>query len=647
MPATKPISVDFGVDGNKELQKHVENNIMILKNGLRNLHQDKVEKWRKLYKGQPEEEVRSFPWRNASNLVIQVIGENVETLVAYVIGSIYEVMPIYHTGLIGDWTQEAHGREQQEAVEMLMNLVALEPKYLDLYRVESSAVAEAVKYGTVAVKLPWYTDVEAVAVGQSGSKVEFSEFTKYDGPRPEKIEFDRWAATPSAATLEDAPFKYHEVVLTKQQMEERFFNGIFEKGTKKDGVDSPYDVVMKQPDIPTGVDEKQQKKDQDANVNQNQGYSDPKWLAYECWFPYFKDGKKFRIIYTFHLKTKTKLRAIYNFYPQNEEPWELGRLGYTEDGLYGMGYCEMLQHYQEEVSTSHNQRVDRRTLNNTSMLRVDPDRLLDAQFSASPMGILPFRDGEVEVIQLGTEGQGAYEIQSEMHSLGLAKARAGTEDGGMQAPGGSTVNKKGGLSAMGTFSVLQAGNRRRNVRVTDMRYLHLKMGRKFLQQYAEFGIGELGNFFGEKKKYLELALASVKKGRLYLPIRAATASVNKELEKQNDMLLTQVMQRHHMGISQIMQAIQNPAIPPEMKEFLKGWIDSSSIVMDRILRNFNYDDTSRMLPEKTLINNMNKGAANGANQGNAGANGAADGGTPQADQSSAGGNPLLQNSSPS
>jgi len=69
------------------------------------------------------------------------------------------------------------------------------------------------------------------------------------------------------------------------------------------------------------------------------------------------------------------------------------------------------------------------------------------------------------------------------------------------------------------------------------------------------------------------------------------------------MLLTQVMQRHHMGVSQILQSVGNPGLPPELKDFLIGWIDSSSLLMARILRNFGHDDISRMLPERKIIEN--------------------------------------------
>src|ERR1700757_45770 len=227
MPLTEPIVVDFGADANKELKKFVKENILSLKQSFETLHREKVQKWERLYRGVPKDQVKNFPWKNASNVIIQLIGENVDIVRARILGTIYEIMPLWNTGLIGDWDESEGGGEQQEAIHEFMNYVGLEPTELDLYRVESAAANETIKYGTMVMKLPWIKDMEAEAVGTFEGKTEFREFTKYEGPRPEKLEFTKWEATPTATTLEQAPFKYHIVTLRRQQLEERKFNGVY------------------------------------------------------------------------------------------------------------------------------------------------------------------------------------------------------------------------------------------------------------------------------------------------------------------------------------------------------------------------------------------------------------------------------------
>jgi hypothetical protein len=153
---------------------------------------------------------------------------------------------------------------------------------------------------------------------------------------------------------------------------------------------------------------------------------------------------------------------------------------------------------------------------------------------------------------------------------------------------------------------MQQSNKRSNLRTTDMRYSHISLGRLVLKLYAYFGLGDKGRIFGKNEKYLVKALEAVKQGRLNFPVRASTASVNRELEKQNDMLLVNVLRQHHMGISQLMQAVMGGQLPPELAKYLVKTIRSSDALMHQVLRNFGHDDTSRLLPDNDLVEALNK-----------------------------------------
>ena len=144
--------------------------------------------------------------------------------------------------------------------------------------------------------------------------------------------------------------------------------------------------------------------------------------------------------------------------------------------------------------------------------------------------------------------------------------------------------------------------------------MHLKMGRKFGKMYANFGIGERLKRFGQDAEWLKKALDNIRTGRLDLPIKAANASINKELEKQNDMLLMQVMQRHHGSIAQILQGLGAPGMPPELKMFLIGVVGASGQLMSRILRNFNHDDIGRLQPELKIFEMLKGAEANESRQ---------------------------------
>lgn len=605
----KPIKVNFGVDEDSCLDKYVYDNLMSLKQSYANLHDNLVPEWRRLIKGKPKDKVRSFPWENASNVIIQIIGENVDVLKATQLGSIYEILPLFTAGLVGEWDEQEKGDEQRVALEEFLNLMGLSKKELDLYRVESRAAHDNAGLGSVLIKIPWVTQTEAIVTGiDSDSKPMFEDKTLYDGPRPEKLVYEDWMATPGAQTWEQATFKTHKYRLYKHECEQKVFVGAFDK--------TAWEKIQNSPDV-EGVSEQDEKKLREQNIDPPQpGKHMAMWTFYECWFKYWHNNKLFSILYTIYIGHNdgggkgTRMQAFFNFYPKNEDCFEFCRLGYSEDGLIGYGFAEMGEMYQDETSTTHNQRVDSRTLSNTSVALAGRNAKIDGGISLFPMAVLPFSPEEIEITQLGRTAPES--VNEEMLTISLAKARFGTDIPGGEGMGSGTVDKKGNYNSMGTFSIMQAGNRRININVTDFRYMHLNIGQKCSNQYAHFGVGEDRlKYLGKQAAALQKALDNIKDGRLELPIKAATASINREIEKQTGMLFTQVMDRHYGAIAQILQGVTNPIIPPEIKEFLIGSIRAKSYIMGKLLRAFNYDDISRMQPEIKVLDQITKEQQNG------------------------------------
>lgn len=591
-----PTPVRLGKDADSVLETYVKDNIRAIKDSLAVLHESKITKWRRLSKGQPQTDKKNFPWPNASNLVVQIIGTCTDILKAAIMASVWDVLPIYHASLVGEWEEKELGEEQRSAVEEAMNFFSSEQEELDLYRVESLWFGEAINFGTSFVKAPFEHLMEVQMVSLDGTKASVpKDVIKKHGPTPVKLPFEDMGYDTKASTLEECDFKYHIVKLSKYKLEERAFKGIYSR--------EAVDKIMGNYDTPT-TSGAQQQRQQDQGITETAAPSNAEYWIYECWFPYFHNGKRYRMIYSYHFKSNTKMRAIYNFYPDNEEPFRMARLGYDDDGMLGYGYAEMLEHYQEEIATKHNQRNDAGTLRNTSIARVSRASKLDSIFSLYPGAVVPGEQNEIEIMNLGTATEST--VPEEQMSLQLAERRAGI-DMGIQASGGGTQNpRKGVYSAMGTFSVMQQSNKRSNLRTTDMRYSHISLGRLVLKLYAYFGLGDKGRIFGKNEKYLVKALEAVKQGRLNFPVRASTASVNRELEKQNDMLLVNVLRQHHMGIAQLMQSVVGGQVPPPLAKYLVKTIRSSDALMHQVLRNFGHDDTSRLLPDNDLVKALNE-----------------------------------------
>jgi hypothetical protein len=420
--------------------------------------------------------------------------------------------------------------------------------------------------------------------------IEGTDEILYSGPQVENLRNEDILAIPDAPTLQKSGFVAQKRTLRKPELEERGFLGLYDKAAVAD--------LLGHPDRGQMAFEKMQEL-QDQGIQMRGGSeATGEWDIYECYFPWWHNGRKFRLVISYHKATRKVLRSVFSFLPQNELPIVRARLGYRNGGMYGKGFAEMLEWYQEEVSTIHNQRNDNATAANTRMLRVSPRaRNLDSNFEVYPFALLIGEKDDIEAIPIADVYQSSFQneemaLRHVQSRAGVAPAIAGGGQGGM--------TKKNVYSAMGTLAHMQEGTTRTNLEVTDFRHAHVSLGSLLARTFAKFGVGEKAEVFGLDSQHLHAALEAVASNHMRIPIRAATASLNKEIEKQSDMLMVGLMQRHYTAIGQLMQAISNPIVPPPVSSYLVKVIQSSDRLMKRILKDFGYDQPDQFIPEPEL-----------------------------------------------
>jgi hypothetical protein len=425
--------------------------------------------------------------------------------------------------------------------------------------------------------------------GKSDTKPSFMRSTLYEGPRPEKIPFEDFLIPPNAKTLDTADIKIHRRRFIRSELEERKFFKIYDAYA--------VDSILSKPDR-TYPGYTEQMKEESLGAKTLSGYGYAEWDIYECWLNWPDPSGKYkpRIIGTYHLNSNTLLRAIYDTH--TVQPFALARLFYRDDMIYGYGFCETMWAFQEEISEQHNQRLDNRTIANTRVWRVNPDSKLHAGYRIYPSAMVPAEKDEIESLQAGDISQ--QTIEDERFSLELAERRAGVSPP-MQGAGTGSQGKRGIYTAMGTLSVMQDGNSRTDLNTSDLRYAHTKLGRIILADYAKHGIRDsLLALFGEKGKKITHALEAVKSGRIGLPIYSSTASVNREVEKQNDLMLVQTLRQHYMGIGNLIGQVNSMMANPQVKAYLMQVIKASNRVMKDVMRSFQKEDIDELVPEPNL-----------------------------------------------
>jgi hypothetical protein len=324
-----------------------------------------------------------------------------------------------------------------------------------------------------------------------------------------------------------------------------------------------------------------------------------RWYIYNLWFQFTVAGKVYSFNARYHKRSERILWITFNNYPKNMKPYQDMKLAYDDESYLGTGFAEMLHIAQKEVSNNNNWRTNNRNYAMLGAWRIDPESKLSSMLDIFPGVGIPARQNEIEYLKTGADI--GYSDGPDQFHMAIAKERAGV-DPAMGGTGGGIVNAKRGIySASGTSMVMAQQNNRNNLRTSDMRGAHVKLGLKFLTMYSNFGIGAKLQKYGTQAPKLKRALDMFKEQTLGLRLRPASASMNKELERQNDILLTDKVDRFYAQEAQMVQAIMTQGISPELKKLYMDQLLGARALMQTLLRNFNKDNTETVLPDISRI----------------------------------------------
>jgi hypothetical protein len=585
------VDVNFGPDAEHDIEHFIEQQLAWLEEAHRDLHTNKIPRWRKIYLGTPAEASRNFPFPNAANTVVQVVGETVDTMVARVMGLLYATHPLWKFSNFSkekDMATRKLREERRQQLESFMDIVGMEPDELNLQPVEALWWTDATKLGTGFVKVGLEQVMEAVVVGYQEAKTKGKDVTIYDGPRVTNLRHEDVYADPSVDSLDKAAMVAVRHKLYRTDLEDRAFREIYDKKVVNDIMGSP-DRSTQRPS------EREELNDQGISAIQKPEVT-AEWDVYECYFPWWHNGRKFRLVYSYHKKTKKVLRKVFNFLPKNELPVKRTRLGHRTNGLYGHGYSELLETYQEELSTTHNQRLDNATVANIRALRVSPRaRALDANMELYPSGLLIGEKDEIEAIAVGDVYPSTF--KNEEMTLQLVARRAGITPAVSGSGSGGMMKRPAIYSAQGTMAVMQENNSVVGFATSEFRHAHVSLGSLLTAMYGRFGTGDRDKMFGLNAQSLQEALQEFDENRLRIPVRASTGSLNQEVDKQTGVIMAGLMQRHYTAVSQMMQAINNPMIDPKTKAWMVSVVQASELLHKRVVKDFGYEQPDIYVPE--------------------------------------------------
>lgn len=575
-----PCTIEFGKDVEGEINHFLERHLNSRIAQLRNIHTSLLPKWKRIAEGRPLQKTRSFPFEGASNLVHQTAGEAIDDLAARVLQLTWMTSPIvlyrYFTGTVKQEEAEKYASRAETLIQF-MDYASYDPRELNLYPRENKWWYDGAVCGRSWLIIAPESRIEAVYTGYNDKKkATFENKTLYEGPKVINADYEDILYDPDVKVFEETDPLFRRCTLTQHKMRERVFKGTYRKADAE--------KVLEQPD---------QQNEVKVREKQKRGIGDTPatdrtlatWEIFECYFSWWHNDKKHRLIAWYHLKTRTILNCVYNFIPDNQIPILETRL--TVDGR---GFPDILEHYQEEISTAKNQRNDTITVSMWGINTVDPsNRNLGPNFRLAPNVFLPVKKDQFMHYDVGNVAFAGLSLQNEQTMVQQAKERAGVGPA-IAGAGAGGPSKKGGYSAMGTLSVMQDGNSRNDHRTSDFRHSHVAAMSILTDFYGFLGLGRKGNTYGLNDELLEQALDDYLTRKMRIPTRAASASLNREISKQNLIILKQAHSAYIKETSSQMQAVMNETLPIEYRKQLLGWIKAGTRIMQDTFKNFQISD---------------------------------------------------------
>lgn len=544
-------------------------------------------RWEKVYRARPAAEKKDFPFRGASNLVVPVAATDIETLYSRMMGLLFEPPNL--------WSCTARRPE-------LVDFAAATQEFLEWaqhteiqpYRGVGNWLLELHKMGTGLLKQRYVREMKKVfewrEMGQQTWQQQAVVLMK-DFPQLGHVRLWDFFIPPGFPLIQDAPWVAERVRLTWPQFMNRVKAGIY---TNADRVGAWY--------FNPPLNRVQNEMDR---ISHYQSSQNQQMELFEFWLDYDIDGDGWdeALVCTIHLESQTYVRLDFNPYFNQEKPYSSACFLRDVNSFYGIGLCEMLDQFQQEITAMHNQRIDNGTVANSQMYAIRKDNVFFKKNEAAwPGRMIPMNDpkNDIQAIPLGA-GMGsalAAAVESEGVTRQEAQRRTGVNDY-VQANASPAV---GYGAAYTTQQMLLQSDKRFGETLREVRNALDESGTRILELYQQYNqAGKPFVALGPKdgqlvNVVLKFPLDLIRKG-LKVSTTAIDAATSKDAQIRTTTLVFQQLTQFYQQYMTLMSYTMNPQMPPQIRMVAQTAAEGSAVLMRRLLELYGQQDYDRMIPE--------------------------------------------------
>jgi hypothetical protein len=562
--------------------------------------EDKLARLARAYRARPEHEKKNFPWPNASNVVIPIVGITVDNIVARLMRSFMGM---------------------QNPVEAQIKEAAFEPlekpfrDWAEMF-VEKSGARDALRTcfhdmaldGTVYVKTTWEQKSRTVhSYASEGGGVSSTDVMDYEGPVWNVIPasdlvypdgFDEWPRLPWIAHR--LRFTWAELLAAKDS--HGYIDVDEQLKSRRLTDDSP---VRKARAVGAGRSE---------NIEPGVDLYD----FFELWgkfpiHPALEDGsidpdnvEYQELILTFSMEDGRFHKKIHNpFFGRARHIVRIPFLHMPHE-IEGLGAAEQVEQFQIEASTSHNQTIDSATAAIAGIVvkkssvaseggdQIYPGKVMIADDPKSDVAIFHLSMGNSNLPNVEQEAAFWAEKRSGVnaYSMGVESQIAGSR-----------------ATATGTTALINEGNMRFWVSIDDMRaaivdlfYLTLQLEQQLRPEgtpitpskILQLPQGDLREIFG-------------------LRLQVSSEKVNRDIEIQNFQMLISILNEYYGRLMQAAAIIVNPAFPPPHKMIILAVMEASAKLTKKLVERFEIENIDEVVPGLMQAMQMLGGMVGGQN----------------------------------
>jgi hypothetical protein len=536
------------------------------------------------YLGMPAHSHKDVPWQGSSNLVISLSGTYVDVSVARILGSIFGVEPHWSFRQINKkWAKHI------DPVERYVDFMR-RGKMWDQQLVVHDAILELCKLGT-CILTTQFADEMYYQVNE-GPGVAVVPTGHFLGPRGKWVPLLDFLVPAGFDDHQMAPWCAHRERYTWADLQAAIKNNALMldfadyeelESYAGDSLAPPSDLRGGNRDYPSMTNESR---------------------LYDIWYVWTRDdldedGWPEEYVLGLHVATQSLLKFRANPYHRGLRPYVKATFVRQEGRFYGLGLVDMLRMYQEEVTTTHNQRVDNFHIANSSMVKARQGSGIKQNERIYPGRVWLVADvKDVEPFQIGTPYSST--VGEEQLTIALAEKRIGMSDLSI----GRETPPLGRAAATTTLALQHENATRFDLNTIEIRRALTAQGELLVELWRVHGLPDVADPLSPESILDEADGVLVREyfdslsdapGTVGIQLNISTAAVNREVEKQSTIQMQEIIGKHMQQVMNIAGALSSPQTPPAVKPLLLRAAEAQDTILKRILNAHSVYDLDELM----------------------------------------------------